>query len=207
MILEAMPVLAVELHLLTDIGATGLRLNPGRGLMARVMAADGAGRGVINIAGAVIEAQLPLHVRAGEQVRLVVRHLDEQRVVLELAHSGSGAPQAPDTASPPPGVVTLPGGGQLRVDQDAPEARSPDSARPGAQTVALRYDAPALGTLDLRFELDAGGLRVHVAAAPGPAFARAQAGSETLRQALSESAERPVSVTVSARRQPLDVYA
>ena len=55
--------------------------------MARVMAADGNGRGVINIAGAVIEAQLPRHVRAGEQVRLVVRHLDEQRVVLELVHS------------------------------------------------------------------------------------------------------------------------
>jgi hypothetical protein len=73
--------------------------------------------------------------------------------------------------------------------------------------VALRYDAPALGALDLRFELDAGGLRVYVAAAPGPAFELAKAGSEALRQALSESAERPVSVTVSARRQPLDVYA
>jgi flagellar hook-length control protein FliK len=73
--------------------------------------------------------------------------------------------------------------------------------------VALSYDAPALGALDLRFELDAGGLRVHVAAAPGPAFALAQAGAQELRQALAESAQRPVSVTVSARRQPLDVYA
>jgi flagellar hook-length control protein FliK len=73
--------------------------------------------------------------------------------------------------------------------------------------VALSYDAPALGALDLRFELDAGGLRIHVTVAPGPAFALAQAGAEELRQALAKSGERPVSVTVSARRQPLDVYA
>ena len=199
--------LAVDLHLLTDIGSVGLRLNPGRGLMARVMAADGNGRGVINIAGAVIEAQLPHHVRAGEQVRLVVRHLDEQRVVLELVHSNAGAPQASGTAEPPPGAVALPGGGELRVAQDAPEGGSPDSPRSGAQTVALSYDAPALGALDLRFELDAGGLRIHVAVAPGPAFALAQAGSEELRQVLAHSGERPVSVTVSALRQPLDVYA
>jgi hypothetical protein len=199
--------LAVDLHLLTDIGTVGLRLNPGRGLMARVMAADGNGRGVINIAGAVIEAQLPRHVRAGEQVRLVVRHLDEQRVVLELVHSNASAPQASGTPEPPPGAVALPGGGELRVAQDAPDGGSPDSARSGAQTVALSYDAPALGALDLRFELDAGGLRVHVAVAPGPALALAQAGSESLRQALAQSGERPVSVTVSARRQPLDVYA
>lgn len=199
--------LAVDLHLLTDIGTVGLRLNPGRGLMARVMAADGNGRGVINIAGAVIEAQLPRHVRAGEQVRLVVRHLDEQRVVLELVHSNAGGPQASGTAEPPPGAVALPGGGELRVAQDAPDGGSPDSSRSGAQTVALSYDAPALGALDLRFELDAGGLRIHVAVSPGPAFALAQAGAEELRQALAQSGERPVSVTVSARRQPLDVYA
>lgn len=199
--------LAVDLHLLTDIGTVGLRLNPGRGLMARVMAADGNGRGVINIAGAVIEAQLPRHVRAGEQVRLVVRHLDEQRVVLELVHSNAAAPQASGTPEPPPAAVSLPGGGELRVTQDAPEGGSSDSSRSGAQTVALSYDAPALGALDLRFELDAGALRVHVTVAPGTAFALAQAESEGLRQALAQSGERPVSVTVSARRQPLDVYA
>jgi Flagellar hook-length control protein FliK len=197
--------LAIELRLFTDIGSAGLRLNPGRGLMARVMAADGTGRGVINIAGAVIEAQLPRHIRAGDQVRLVVRHLDEQRVVLELAHANASAPQA-DT-QPPPGAVTLPGGGQLRTNPETGHDTSPDATRSGAQTVALRYDAPALGALDLRFELDAGGLRVHVAAAPGAAFAAAQAGADALRQTLAESGERAVSVTVSARRQPLDVYA
>jgi hypothetical protein len=199
--------LAVDLHLLTDIGTVGLRLNVGRGLMARVMAADGNGRGVINIAGAVIEAQLPRHVRAGEQVRLVVRHLDEQRVVLELVHANAGAPQASGTPEPPAGAVNLPGGGELRVAQDAAKEGSSDSSRSGAQTVALSYDAPALGALDLHFELDAGSLRVHVTVAPGHALALAQAGSEELRQALAQSGERPVSVTVSARRQPLDVYA
>jgi hypothetical protein len=199
--------LAVDLRLFTDIGSTGLRLNPGRGLMARVMAADGTGRGVINLAGAVLEAELPLHIRAGEQVRLIVRHLDEQRVVLELAHSDSGAAPAAASTDPPPSAVALPGGGQLRTDPDAGQDGSSGSSRPGAQTVALRYDTPALGALDLRFELDAGGLRVSVTAAPGPAYDLAAAGAGALRETLTQAGERPVTVTVSPRRQPLDVYA
>lgn len=193
--------LAVDLRLLTDVGESALRLNPGRGLMARVMAADGHGRGVINIAGAVLEAELPFNVRAGEEIRLVVRHIDEHRVVLELAR------QHADVALPP-AVAALPGGGQLQVNPDASDDPSRGGGRPaGAKTVALRYDAPSLGPLDLSFEFAAGALRVHIAAAPGEALTLARSQADTLRQALSEQNEGPVTVTVAPRRQPLDVYA
>jgi hypothetical protein len=207
MILESMQPLAVDLRLFTDIGGEPLRLNAGRGLMARVMAADGSGRGAINIAGVVLEAQLPRHVRAGEQIRLVVRHLDEQRVVLELAHPGSGAAAATTDLPPAPMTVRLPDGGELRVgDEDAQPGREQASGR-DAQTVALRYDAPTLGALDLRFELHRDALRVSVTAAPGPALDLALAHAPALRDALTQAGDRPASVTVLPRRQPLDVYA
>lgn len=193
--------LSIDLRLLSEMPGSGLRLTPGRGLMARVMQADGSGRGVLNIAGAVIEAQLPRHIRAGEQLRLVVRHLDAQRVVLELPREGEGPVAAPAAAP-------LPGGGQLRVLPDEEgDGGEAGGREPGAQTVGLSYDAPTLGPLDLRFELGPTRLRVIVAAAPGPALELARAQSAELREALAQTADRPVTVTVSARRQPLDLYA
>ncbi len=193
--------LSIDLRLLSEMPGSGLRLSPGRGLMARVMQADGSGRGLLNIAGAVIEAQLPRHIRAGEQLRLVVRHLDAQRVVLELPREG-------EAASVPLATALLPGGGQLRVLPDEEDAGGGEPGRePGAQTVGLSYDAPALGPLDLRFELGPTRLRVIVAAAPGPALELARAQSADLREALARTADRPVTVTVRARREPLDLYA
>jgi hypothetical protein len=56
--------------------------------------------------------------------------------------------------------------------------------------------------------MDAGALRLAVSVAPGQPLELAQAGVESLRQTLSESlAGRAVSVTVSPRREPLDLYA
>ncbi len=200
-----MQALAVELRLMSDVGGPDLRLTPGRGLMARVMAVDGQGRGVLNIAGAVIEAELPRHVRAGEELRLTVRALDEHRVVLELPREGTAAP-GPST---PPPTVALPGGGALRAagEEAGGDSGSSGGRAPGAHTLALRYDAPALGPLDLRFELHPDGLRVTIAAAPGAALERVDAGAPALREALAERSERPVAVTILPRREPLDVYA
>ena len=76
--------------------------------MARVVTADGSGRGALSIAGALFEAELPKQVRAGEDLRLVVRDVSSDRVVLQLAD------QAPTPlAAPTP--IPLPGGGALKV--------------------------------------------------------------------------------------------
>lgn len=192
--------LAVELQLLSDVGGPPLRLAPGRGLMARVMANDGAGRGVLNIAGAVLEAELPRHVRAGEQIRLVVRELDAHRVVLEL-------PRESAPTAPPPAAVPLPGGGRLHLGEDEEEPAGGGARDPNSQTLSLRYDAPHLGPLDLRFELDPQGLRIAVAARAGTPLELARAQASELRDAVSAQANRAVTVTVTARREPFDVYA
>ena len=97
----------------------------------------------------------------------------------------------------------------------AATCRSPSATRAaradGAgdrQNVLLRYDAPALGAVDLRFQMDAGALSLTVTLPPGQPLELAQAGAESLRQALIRSTPgRAVSVTVAPRREPLDLYA
>ena len=63
--------------------------------------------------------------------------------------------------------------------------------------VSLRYPAPALGPVDLRFELDEGSLRIMVALAPGEPFASAQAAAAELRDAVTDATGRAVSVSVT----------
>ena len=190
--------IAVDVRLIHALLGTELRLTPGRALMARVVATDASGRGALNIAGTVIDAKLPRHVQAGEELRLIVRQVSQEKVVLGLSEQAAAAPAPP--------AVSLPGGGRLRVSEQEPE-RAGGQAASDAHVLALRYDAPALGPVDLRFELDPGSLRLSVTLAAGDPVALAQAGADELQQALRDSVGRTVGVTVSARHEPIDVYA
>ena len=217
MILEStMQPLAVDLRIIRSLLAPEMKVVPGRALMARVAVADGSGRGSLSIAGFLVDAELPKNVRAGEDLRLVVRDVNSERVLLTISDQQQAAQTAaaPDqqqttqTAGlmtpPPPMMVPLPGGGTMHVVER--EAGTTSSSSPEAQTLTLRYDAPALGPVDLRLELDPGSLRVGVSVAPG-ALEPARAGAAELRQALSDTMGRPISVTVTPRREPLDLYA
>jgi len=189
--------IAVDVRLIKAVLGTELRLTPGRALMARVVATDAAGRGALSIAGTVVDAKLPRHVQAGAELRLIVREVSSEKIVLSLSDQAA--------AAPPPPAVPLPGGGRLRVTEQQPE-RAGGQAR-DAHVLAVRYDAPALGPVDLRFELDQGSLRLSVTLGAGDPVSLAQAGADQLQQALRDSVGRAVSVTVSARREPIDVYA
>jgi hypothetical protein len=147
----------------------------------------------------VVEAKLPEHVKAGDQLRLAVRHVSADRVVLGLAD------QQPPLA-PVPVAVPLPGGGSVRVsEQEAPVGSTLPAT--DTHTLTLRYDGPALGAVDLRFELDPRSLRVSVALPAGDSFELAQGAAAQLRDQLSEALGRTISVSVSARHEPLDLYA
>jgi hypothetical protein len=191
--------LPVDIRLIRAVLGSELRIAPGRALLARVVTTDGLGRGALSIAGALIDAELPQHVKSGEELRLVVREVNDDRVVLGL----SDQMVAPAPAPP----IQLPGGGTVRVQEDGEEGGSTAGSSPGAQRLSLRYEAPALGPVDLRFELDAGSLRVVVALAPGDPLELGQDGADELRRALGASVDKPVTVTVSGRREPLDLYA
>ncbi len=211
-----MAVFAVDRALLRDVLLPELTLAPGRGVMARVVAAQG-GRGTLSIAGYLLEAELPLELRAGQELRLEVRDLDEHRVLLGIADHPDGAteepaapppqtpPQTPLPASPP---VTLPGGATVRAVADEDERTAgAQGAATGRHTLALSYEGPQLGTVELRLELDPGALRVAVVLSPGDPLHRGAASADALREALADAVARTVSVTVTPRRRPLDLYA
>jgi hypothetical protein len=191
--------IAVDIRLIRAVLGGELKVVPGRAMMARVVAADGFGRGKLAIAGAVIDAELPKHVRAGQDLRLTVRDVRAHQVVLGMTD------QPPGVASP---AAELPGGGVLRVTgEDAERPQSESRGSPGSQTLSLRYDAPTLGAVDLRFDLDPGSLRLSVSVAAGTPLSLAQARADQLRDALTAGVGRPATVTVSPRHEPLDVYA
>jgi hypothetical protein len=192
----------VDIRLIKAVLGAELRIAPGRALMARVVTADGLGRGSLNIAGAVIDASLPKDVQAGQELRLTVRHVSPDRV--ELSMSDQSRPTATGAEA-----VPLPGGGTVRVaERDAGGGgRGSGAADADRHTLSLRYDAPALGAVDLRFDLDADSLRVSATLAAGTPFDLALDGAGKLGDALTDAIGRPVTVDVSPRREPLDVYA
>ncbi|MGZ4165656.1 MAG: hypothetical protein ACXVRW_07770 [Solirubrobacteraceae bacterium] len=213
--------LAVDLRALRVLVGPDIKIVPGRAVMARVVAPQQpGGRGSLSIAGYLLEAELPESVRAGDDLRLVVKDVSAERVLLAVsdrhdADSGQQAqqaqaepihPQGPDPALAQP-PVPLPGGGSLQVTER--DAGGRGATRPGErQDVLLRYNAPALGAVDLRFQMDAGALNLGVSLAPGRPLELARADAESLRQALEAAMPgRAVSVTVTSRHEPLDVYA
>ena len=147
----------------------------------------------------MIEAKLPKEVQAGQELRLTVREITPERIVLGLSDQAGAAAAA--------AAAELPGGGSVRVSEEDEAARKAGGGPAGRHTLALVYDAPALGPVDLRFELDPRSLRVTATLAAGiPAQSAGDAAGE-LGDALAEALGRPVAVQITPRHEPLDVYA
>jgi hypothetical protein len=197
--------IAVDVRLIKAVLGTDLKIAPGRVLVARVASADGNGRGSLNIAGTTLEAELPKDVQAGQELRLTVRHVSPDRVELSMSDPSAASAQAAQAA-------TLPGGGALRVTErdeagGPPTPGSGGSSGSDRHTLSLRYDAPALGAVDLHFELDPESLGVTATFTAGDPHDRALDAAGDLQAALADALGRPVAVEVNSRREPLDVYA
>lgn len=201
MILSVISPLSVDVRVLRGLLGPDIRLAPGRVVMARVADTGGQGRGKLSIAGGLVDAELPAQIKSGDELRLTVKSVSAERVVLTMSNPNAGA----EAAQAPTQPVPLPGGAALSVQED--ETGGGGGAGPGGQTLSLRYDAPALGPVDLHFALAPGGLSVGVTLRAGTPFALGRDGADELRDALSAALSRPVAVTVSPRREPLDVYA
>jgi hypothetical protein len=217
--------LAINPQALRVLVGPDIKIVPGRAVMARVVQAPAGQKGSLSIAGYLLDAELPENVQAGQDLRLVIRDVSPERVLLAItdphesdrAQPSQQAPpsqeaqatqqaQTPDTslvAQPP---IPLPGGGHVQVtERDGGGAGGQAGDR---QNILLRYDAPALGSVDLRFQMDAGALSVAVTLPTGQPLELAQAGAESLRQALLQAVPgRAVSVTIAPPREPLDLYA
>ena len=177
--------------------APDLVLRPGMVLAARV--AERAGRhGVLTLAGAALVAELPDEVATGDRLRLTVAETGPERIVMRLTE-----PPAPP--APPAVQLPLPDGRSagVRVDERAGEgAEGAD-----AESVAVTYDSPRLGAIEFRLLLAGGALVASVRVAPGTPYELAEERAGALREALASATGRPAEVTVSMRREPLDVYA
>jgi hypothetical protein len=194
--------MSVDFRVLRTLLTPEINIVPGRAMMARVVVADG-GRGSLSIAGYLLDAELPANVKTGDDLRLVVRDVNAERVLLAIS-DGQPVPVPVPVPLAAPVTIPLPGGGNVQVtERDADGAQS---ASPDAHALSLRYDSPALGPIDMRFELDLTSLRLGVTVAPG-ALGAARADSDELRQGLADELQRAISLTVSARREPLDIYA
>jgi hypothetical protein len=203
-ILEVVQPLVVDLVLLRAVQTGELRITPGRAIMARVVQTqiDAHNRGLITIAGELIEAELPRHVKPGDELRLTVRHVTADKVELSMGDHGTAALQMP-----PPAAIPLPGGATLTVDEEGSQGRAPGGGDDQVHTLSLRYETPALGAVDLRFVLDAGALKLAVTVPAGQPHNLAQSHAAELSQSLRDQLHRPVELIISPRREPLDVYA
>ena len=189
--------LAVDLVLLRQ-AAPDLPLVLGRSLMARVVERHGPQLGIINLAGAYLTAELPSHLQAGDRLRLVVRELTPDRLVLQLVESQASPSQAALGLAEPPAeggrVIVLPAEGDGSGEGER------------AHVVTLRFESDTLGTVELRVGLDDALVHVLAAFADGPPLALARASAGALRDALAVAAARPAEVELVRRPDPLDVY-
>jgi hypothetical protein len=182
--------------------APDLILRPGMTLMARVVERH-EGRGVISMANALLVAELPEQVRKGDTLRLRVHDTTAEQVTMRLLET---AQQAQQQAAPPPVVLPLPGEPRLRVADEDP-GEGADGGDEPAESVALVYESPRLGPLDLRLELREGAVRAIVGARAGEPHEIAASAADELRDALATVTGKPADVRVEERRDPLDVYA
>lgn len=210
-----MPPLALDLKVLRAVLASEageLRLDVGRLLMARVAAIGEDGSGTLALAGALLEAKLPEGLSVGQELKLAVRELTPDKVVLAIQdeQAQSQAQAQPEIPVVPPFApfVPMPHGGTLRV-QERTRPRSRSTRRPdGSHALSLRYDTESLGAIDMRFLLGpGGGLKLSITVQAGAPLRSASAAAQTLEAALTNTISGPVTVSVSGRHEPLEVFA
>jgi hypothetical protein len=172
-----------------------LVLRVGHSVVARVASRGDGPLGVLVLAGVPLRASLPDEVKAGETLKLTVAEVTPDRVVMRLENPAA-VPLAPPLTQARPARVGV---------DEAPRRRRGGSG--DEATVALRFETPALGRLDLRVQLSAGAVRATIGALPGRSFDLAEGGAGALREALAAKTARQASVQVVPRREPLDVYA
>jgi hypothetical protein len=195
------PVLQLEAALLRR-QLPDLLLRPGMTLFARVAEREGR-HGIIVLAGSPLVAELPDEVQVGDKLRLLVQDTRGDRVAMKLIQEQPAAPpQTPVVGLP------MPDGTQARLTvQEREEDGNHDPDDPEHASIAIGYSSPALGQVGFVLSLAPGAVVVRAELAAGTAFELASDAAEELRARLAEATGRAAEVTVTPRREPLDLYA
>jgi hypothetical protein len=188
------PLLQVEAALIRR-QLPDLLLRPGMTLAARVAERAGA-RGIIMLAGSPLVAELPDTVSTGDKLKLLVQETRGDKVLMKLIQDEPlASPQQP----------TLPGPLAARITVEERDARGGGGDE--RASIALTYEGEAIGTVALRLALVGGAITVDAELPAGRPYAAASEQSDALRSRLEAATGRGARVTVSARHDPLDVYA
>ena len=172
--------------------APDLVLRLGSTVAARVLERH-AGRGLISIGNAILAAELPEQVKAGDSLKLVVHEATPDKVVLKLVREDQPAP-------PVPIWTPLPNGARIFVTDEEHRDKA-------GHSVAVTYNSPVLGAFRFRLSLDQRAVAVTVRAAPGAPLEAAKEAADDLREALTRVTGRTANVTVLPREDPVDLYA
>ena len=204
----------------------GPRLEPGAELVARLISApENGGRGLIALAGLVLEAQLPAGLVPGQRLRLAVVHARPEELRVRVLHESTGADTERRTAGRLAGALAahgdgtllkvalhladgaplwLPGGvaAQVRVEPDAGEGEDPVVSGHGPDgEAAFVLHSPDLGAIEVRLRMAGGSVQAGVVTAPGePARLAGEALGE-LVDALGRATGRPAAAAVAARTE------
>jgi hypothetical protein len=179
-------------------------IRPGQSLVARV-AERGDHKGILMVAGKPLVAELPENVRAGDVLKLAVTDVSAEKVVMQMQESQNVA-QHPGTQAPIPLAVPFPDGqnAYVEVDDDGSGVAREDG---DVAAIALTYQSPALGPINLRIGMDAGSVIAEIRIAAGGPHQLAEITAGALREALQEKTDRIATVNVAARPGSFNVSA
>jgi hypothetical protein len=200
-------------------GARPLPLAEGKDLVARVVSAPpGGGRGLISLAGVILEARVPAGLAGGQVLHLRVARADAQELVVRIVRDGGEHPDEAATAriagqlalrgdgdllraalGLAGGTLWLPGGAAatMTIEPDADDGAA--SGRSSGGEAAFTLHCPQLGAVEVRLRMAAGGVRAGVVTAPGRLTERAQAALPELVAALERATGRPAAAAVVER--------
>ena len=206
-------------RLVAALGAEArlLAAEPGSELVARVVEGpNGAGHGMIALAGMRLAARLPAGVQAGDVLRLTVVRATESELVARIATDrGTGPSLLADVAGrlalaadgdAMRAAVALAGGAPVwlpdgRAAEIAVDADDDAGIGPAGGTARASFvlPCPHAGALEVQLSMDRGGIRAGVVAPAGATADRAEAATADLVAALAEAVGRPASAEVRAR--------
>jgi hypothetical protein len=196
--------IAVQLIMLQQ-AMPDVTLRMGQSLLARVAERHGD-RGILMIAGHPLVAQLPENVRPGDVLKLAVRDITGEQVVMQM-HEGKEAAQAARQDAQQLVPVPFPGGPPSHIVVDDDAASENHAGEGDVSAIALTYESPALGAMNFRIGMDGSRVVVEVRTAAGAPLEIATAAADVLRDRLAFATDRAASVTVAPRPGSFDVSA
>jgi hypothetical protein len=196
--------IAVQLITLQQV-MPDVTLRLGQTLLARVAERHGD-KGILMIAGKPLVAELPENVRPGDVLKLAVRDVTAEQVVMQM-HEGKEAAHAQARQDMPAIPLAFPGQVPSHVVVDDEASSGEDQGDGEVATIALTYDSPALGAINFRLGMDESRVVVEVRVGAGAPLEIASATADVLRDRLAFSTDRAASVTVAPRPGSFNVSA